>query len=117
MFVSRPAVKELTFVRSMVCAGEQNAARLAAAILDRGGSPALRINDVQSGDLHFQDIRCLLPRLVEEREALVRKYTLAAGRVGDDTEVQALLSNIAEQHREEVSSLGQLCSDTACHKP
>ncbi len=112
MFVSRLAVKELTAVRNMVRASDQNAARLAAAILDRGGAPAPRIDDVRSGDLHFQDIRCLLPRLVEEREALVRKYTLAAGRVGDDTDVQALLSKIAEQHRDELSTLGQLCSST-----
>lgn len=113
MFVSRLAVKELSAVRNMVRASEQHAGRLAAAILDGGGTPAPRIGDVDSGDLHFQDIRSLLPRLVQAREALVRKYTLAAERVGDDADLQALLSNIAEQHREEVSTLEQLCSSTA----
>ena len=107
VFVSRLAVEDLVMVKKMARAGEQDAAWLADAILQRGGAPSPRVADAQSADLHFQELHQLLPRLVTDRQALIRKYELAAGRLGANPDAAAVISRILDHHRRELTLLQQ----------
>ena len=105
LFVSQLAMEELAVVQRMADAAQRHAERLAQAILARGGVPGPRSQDVRSGDLHFQDLRNLLPRLAEDRRLLIKKCTLAQERIDGDVDASALIGRIAENHRLELETL------------
>lgn len=108
VFISRLSVDVFSIVQSMARAGEQHGSWLADAILGLGGAPGAPVADAQSGDLHYQELFQLLPRLVADREALAHKYTLAAQRMVADTGTAELVARIHERHREELTSLQHL---------
>lgn len=105
VFVSQVSVEDSTMVRRMVDAQREHCAWLSEAITEGGGVPGPRAADASSGDLHFQDIRCLMPRLAADREAIVAKYALAADRLSTLPEVAGLISRIQDRHRGELATL------------
>lgn len=108
VFISHLSVDILNNVRNMARASEQHGSWLADAILRLGGVPGPHVADAQSGDLHYQELRHLLPRLVADRDALVNKYTLASKRIGADAATAELVARIHERHREELTLLQHL---------
>lgn len=104
-FVSQLAMEELALVQRMAATARRHAEWVAEAILTRGGVPGPRCEDVRSGDLHFQDLRNLLPRLAEDRRLLIKKCTLAQERIRGDVDANALIGRIAENHRRELETL------------
>lgn len=108
VFVSHSSVEDSRIVQQMVRAGEEHGAWLTHAILQLGGVPGPRNPDTMSADLHFQELRRLLPRLLADREALVRKYALAAQRFGRERQAGEVVGRILERHQEELTSLQRL---------
>ncbi|MGB2984245.1 MAG: hypothetical protein WBE26_00030 [Phycisphaerae bacterium] len=107
VFVSRLSVEGLNTVQRMARASEEHGALLAGAILQLNGVPGPRIADAQWADLHYQELHHVLPRLVVDREALIRKYTLAAAQADSEPRAAELISRILEHHQEELASLRQ----------
>lgn len=107
VFVSRLAVEDLKIVQQMAIAGRQHAAWLADVLQTHGSVPGPRIADAQSADLHFQELHQLLPRLVTDRRALIRKYELAANHLGANPDATGVVARILDQHRRELASLQQ----------
>lgn len=105
VFVSQVSVEDSTIVSRMADAQREHCAWLSEAIIDNGGAPGPRVGDATSGDLHFQDIHCLMPRLAADREAIVAKYALAAERLSALPEAAGLISRIQARHREELATL------------
>lgn len=108
LFVSHVSVESLRAIQRMAKACVQHGSRLAAAIERLGGALGPRIGDADSGDLHFQELHRLLPRLASDRASLVRKYALASERVGGDAVAGEAIAGILDCHRKELVLLGQL---------
>jgi bacterioferritin (cytochrome b1) len=108
MFVSRLSVEDSHVVQNMARASEEHGAWLADAILQLGGVPGPRIADAQWANLHYQDVRNVLPRLLGDLEALIQKYALAAHYVTDEPRAAELLTRIRDRHRQELSTLRPL---------
>lgn len=105
VFISRASVEESTNVRRMANAQRKHRAWLSEALIENGGVPGPRVGDAASGDLHFQDIRCLMPRLAVECEAIIAKFALAADRVSAFPKVAGLISKIHARHLDELAVL------------
>ena len=105
VFVSNLSAGDSALVQSMAVAQRENQESLCKAVMNCGGTPGPRSADATSGDMHFQDIRCLMPRLAADREAIIAKYAAAADRVSDLPDVGGLLAQIAASHREELAML------------
>ena len=108
VFVSHMTVEALTTVESMAQADEEHSARLTDAIIRLGGVPGLRFADPRTSALHYMEINHALPRLVADREALVRKYTMAMNHIAAEPLATDLVRRILNHHTEELTSLEQL---------
>ena len=113
MFVSRDTVSGARPVRQMAHQNQEHAEWLTGLILELGGEPGPRFGDPTSADLHYQDIRHALPRLIDGHETLMRKYSLAAPRVDSEPQAGELVSRILARHREHADTLKQLGEQSA----
>lgn len=105
VFVSHVSVEDSTMVSRMADTQREHCAWLSEAIVDNGGAPGPRTANATSGDMHFQDIRFLIPRLTADREAIVAKYALAVDRLSTLPEVAGLISRIQTRHQDELATL------------
>jgi bacterioferritin (cytochrome b1) len=108
VFVSHMTIEALTTVHSMARADEEHSARLTDAIIRLGGVPGLRFADPGTSDLHYLEINHALPRLLADREALVRKYTTAMNHITAEPLATDVVARILDQHTAELTSLQQL---------
>ncbi len=106
-FVSHLSLADVGVVARLARASEAHCAQLADLILELGGVPGPRTCDPTSADLHFQELHHILPRLIADHEALIRKYELAAQRVAAQPRAASLVERILSDHREGRSILQQ----------
>jgi len=112
VFVSRLCVKDLNLVKRMAQASAEHGAWLAEAIIGLDGVPGPRHGDVHTADLHYLDLRHVLPRLITDHQNLIQKYTLAAARIASESKANSVASRILRHHQEELDSLRQLPSES-----
>ena len=105
VFVSELSSEAESVVRSMVDATAGHCAVLTTLIRRLGGEPGPRGNDVMTGDLHFQELGEAVPRVISEQGRLIDLYQRALERLGDEPEAAAVVSQIVEQHRADLSAL------------
>lgn len=98
VFVTRVATDELDTVKRMAGACKKHSEWLTDLILALGGLPGPRGTRTTSADLHFQDIRHVLPRLVDDCESLVSLYTRASRHVADEPLAAELVARIRARH-------------------
>ncbi len=105
VFVSGLSVEDLNLVERMARAGDEHSAGLTHLILRLGGVPSPRTADPSVADLHFQELRSVLPRLIADRENLVRKYSLSLQRLNAEPQAVKLLQGVLDRHRQELAFL------------
>ena len=105
VFVSPVSAEESKLVRRMADAQSEHCAWLSEAILENGGAPGPRVADPHSCDLHFQDLRCLMPRLAVDREAIIANCASAAERLSTFPAVAGLISRIQTRHSDELAEM------------
>lgn len=110
LFVSSASLDDLDVLRSMVAASKEHAARLVSVMADLGGTPAPRVGDLATADLHFQELHRVLPRLIADQERLVEAYRIAAGRVGPHPRATALVGEIIQRHEADLDALRGLAT-------
>ncbi len=108
LFVSRLAVEDLVTVRKIARVCRDHCGWLTELILDLGHTPWPRVNDPRSADLHFQELRQVLSRLTADLEALIRKYTAAAGRVADEPRAATLIARILDSYGDDLAAIQKL---------
>jgi len=108
VFVSDLSVTAFSLVQRMAQATRDHAAALTKLILDSGGSPGPRSSSLATADLHFQELQHVLPRLIADEQAVIRKYAIAAQRLSDEPHALALVTRILQRHQEDVEKLHQL---------
>lgn len=112
IFVARPELREFEAVRRAALATRDNERRLSELLLSLGGMPGPRSADPRTGDLHFLEVPFVIPRLAADREALIRKYEAAAGRVAKEPRAATLIGEILERHRSELAELRRMTETT-----
>lgn len=105
VFVSRLSAEASAKVKKMAAAQREHCAWLGESILTHGGTPGPRVQDMTSGDLHFQELHYVMPRLIADREAIIAKYKLAVDRLSAEPAVVGLISRILARHQDELTSL------------
>lgn len=108
LFVSLPTMEDAKIVRHMADKSVEHAQWLTKQILDLEGVPGLRFGDVSTANLHYQELRHALPRLLRDHEELIRKYKLACGRLGSDSPDVQLVPRILARHQEHHDLLQRL---------
>jgi hypothetical protein len=108
VFVSDLSVAAFGLVQRMAHATGDHAAALTKLILDCGGSPGPRGSSVTTADLHFQELQRVLPRLIADEQALIRKYAIAAQRLSDELRASALVTRILQRHQQDLEKLHEL---------
>lgn len=108
VFVSSSSVAVAELADQMKQQSERCQLVLAGRIRSLDGEPRLRCGNVTSADLHFQDLHCVLPRLITDQQRLVAKYRSAGERLGGDAETAALVSRFLEAHERELEALTAL---------
>ncbi len=111
VFVSDVSSEAEGVVRGMIEATTEHRRALTALIRRLGGEPGPRGNDVMSGDLHFQELGGAVQRVTSGQRRLIALYQRALERLGDEPEAAAVVSQIVEQHRTDLSAL----EHAACH--
>lgn len=113
VFVSDVNSEAEGVVRAMVEATVEHRRSLTALIRRLGGEPGPRGNDVMSGDLHFQELGEAVPRVISEQRRLIALYQRALERLGDEAEAVAVVRQIVEQHRADLSALERAACDAS----
>ncbi len=113
VFVSRGAADDVVVVRRMAEQSQQHAGWLTEVILQLGGSPGLRVADMTSAGLHFQELRSAMPYLLVQSEELVRKYNAASARVSSEPQAADLVGKILARHEENRLAIKARCEEPA----
>ncbi|MFH1108615.1 MAG: hypothetical protein V1790_05385 [Planctomycetota bacterium] len=108
VFVSDLSVAAFSLVQRMAHATGDHTAALTKLVLDSGGSPGPRSSSVATADLHFQELQHVLPRLIADQQALIRKYAIAAQRLADEPHALALATRILQRHQQDLERLHEL---------
>jgi len=112
VFISHWSVEDWQIAKRIASASRQHCASLAELIQDLGGTPGLRAQDVMTADLHFQELRSAIPRLIDEYECLISKYKIAAQHVASHTAATSLVNQILQHHQQKFSELQSLLENT-----
>ena len=113
VFVSKLSIKDWRIAKDIAAATRENCATLADLTLRFGGTPGHRIQHVSTADLHFQELRHALPRLIADHESLMRKYRKAVEHLGSRPEAAGAVSRILQQHQQELEELQSIHGETS----
>jgi hypothetical protein len=108
VYVALRGLREFEAVRRAAQATREHERRLTELIIALGGAPGPRSADVRTGDLHFLEVHFIIPRLLADREALIRTYEAAAARLAREPNAAATVGEILERHRAELADLQRL---------
>ncbi len=105
VFVSGASIAEVRLAERLVAQSRSNQSALAGLILELGGEPGPRCGNTMSADLHYLEVRSVLPRVITDYRRLLDKYRLAHARVSGDSASAALVSRLTAVHEHELQSL------------
>ena len=110
VFISQLSIDDWPVAKRIAATSQKHSAMLAEFIQDIGGTPGLRAQDVMTADLHFQELRWALPRLITQQQTLIEKYNIASKYVASHAAASSLINQITKQHQESLASLQELQS-------
>lgn len=113
MFVSRPGVDDFAALQSLAANHRTFCRMLTELLLLLGASPGPRMADVQSADIHFQEVTFAMRRLEADLAALVERYAQAALQLAGNRRALKVVSEILERHREQLASVRALTAADA----
>jgi len=91
----------------MAKSSEEHDRWLSEVILALDGVPGVRLGDVHTADLHYQELHRVLPRLTVDLENLIQKYALAVDRIAEEPLAANVVTRILKGHKQELASLQQ----------
>ncbi|MHC5110427.1 MAG: hypothetical protein ACYTHJ_11175 [Planctomycetota bacterium] len=102
VFVSRMSVEQSQVIRRLNRLAEEHGASLCKAITATGGVPGMRVGDIHTAHLHFQELHHVWPKLIEDYEHLVSAYRLAAERLSPYPAAAKIVGDIHASHQKSV---------------
>lgn len=115
VFVSNASVAVAQLARRLASVSRSNQQALADQVMALGGAPVLRRGDARSADLHYQELRAIVPRLIADYEHLVEQYRAAGPLVSSDPASSALVARLLAVLDQELQALKDL--GDASHTP
>ncbi len=105
LFVSSVTAEELFLVRGLATQNRRHGEALSNLIVEMGDIPWPPTRDVRSADLHFQELRFLLPRLIADLKRLVAAYRHAAPQLAAKPRAASLVNRIVQRHEQDIAVL------------
>jgi len=105
VFVARKSLDRRGVIPRLCEQADRNAELLVHTMGLLGGSPGPRVGDLSSAGLHFQELSCVLPALVDDLAALVKAYRVAAERVSIHPRAADVVGRILQGHQAELDTL------------
>ncbi len=115
-FVSGACLHEHDVVQRLAALSREHMERLANLILDSGGTPAIRSGNIASGDLHFQGLFAILPRLIQGQEDLIDAYKRASLLAGSHPAASPLIGDITANHHAFLAQLREAVQSAQAYR-
>ncbi|MFO0973558.1 MAG: hypothetical protein U1A27_08990 [Phycisphaerae bacterium] len=109
-FVSWLSVEEQALLGAMVRDEESQRRELAAAILELGGEPRATPPATSAAELHYLDLRYVVPRLVADKRRLAAELERVASRTADEPRAAAALGRVLQSQREQAAHLSRMAA-------
>lgn len=112
VFVSRPGVDDYAALQSFASDYRTCCRMLTELLLSLGASPGPRTGDLQSADIHFQEVTYAMRRLETDLAALVERYAHASSQLAGNRQALKVVGEILERHREQLATVrGLIAAD------
>jgi len=108
VFVSNASVAAVQIARRLSALSRANQQALAERVIALGGTPVIRRGNVRSADLHYQELRAIVPRLLNDHERLAELYRVAGEHVSGDAESAKLVARLLAGLDQELQALRDL---------
>ncbi len=113
MFVSRAAAREDLAVRRMAGEIDEHQRWLVDAIVGLRGGVGPGRPDPRAAEMHYQELRHLLPEVIRNEERIVSAYERVLPKLAGSREAAATVTRILARHREHVTELSSFVRASA----
>jgi|GEM_PF-1470291 len=100
VFVTQVGSDEYLTVQRLAEEQTEHAAWLTSMIIDLGGSPGMRLDDLATANLHYQELHTALPNLVSHLERIIHKYQMAVPKLATEPAAAEIAGRILARHQE-----------------
>jgi len=111
-YVPAGAAEAALAVAELVAEDARHAQKLVELLDQLDATPGPRCVEIASGDLHFNRIHTLIPRLIADQKRLVAVYTWAQAEVSGDARAADAVSQLLASHRTHLKKLEELAGAT-----
>ncbi len=105
LFVSGGTTGQDDVLRTLVAEIKEHESWLAEAISSLHGGVAPPGGDVRSAELHYQEVHCVLPLVIENEGRIIRRYDAALKLLAGEPTAAAVASRILSRHRRHMAQL------------
>jgi len=109
VFISRKSLDQQGVIQRLCEQADRNAELLVHTMGILGGSPGPRVGDLSTASLHFQELSCVLPALIDDLAQLAKAYRVAAERASIHPRAAAVVGRILQGHQAELDALSAPC--------
>lgn len=113
LFVSPLHARNDLLIQEIAKQNREHAGWLTETVLELGSAPGIPVGDINSGDLHFCDLRMVAERLVSDLRHLARLYEMAAQHVSADPVAAEVVARILARHINNLDAVAALDQPTA----
>jgi len=107
-FVSWVSADEHAAIQRVIAEEREHQAALAECIVAEGGAPAPITSSLALADVHYLELRYLLPRIIGDKRRLVRLYEAAADHIDPSGGPGQQVCRILAAKREHLAGLQRL---------
>jgi len=108
LFVSRASANDAEAVAGMIEQEREHVAWLVEMMADLGESPTPCTADVHTTSMHYVELTCVMPRVIQSKRNSIAFYEQNAAAVSTSAEASALVARITERHKSHLAQLNEM---------
>ena len=108
VFVSWASADEADAVAGMIEQEREHVAWLVDMIVSLGESPTPCTADVHTTSIHYVELSCVMPRVIQSKRNSIAFYERNGAAVSTNTEASALVARITERHKSHLAHLNDM---------
>ncbi len=112
-YIPHDAIAEAEAVERMIAEETQHGAHLVELLTELRATPGPRGVCTMSGNLHYNTLHALLPRLIADKRELIGAYEQALAAVANEPHAAGVVSQLLADHRRHLTALEELEQKTA----
>jgi len=109
-FISAGSAEAALAIQELVNEDAHHAERLVALLDQLDATPGPRGVEIDTGDLHYNQIHTLLPRLIADQKKFIADYESALTVAAGEPQVTEVLSTVLASHRRHLARLEELAA-------